>query len=382
MKIEKDYNELDRLFKEAFERIYNSAPDEHSAWKKFQRKRNRSVMSYLILPPLMIALAGFFYVSNRFSHHQGDLHILKPVTNDKMDSAPTVTSTEKEIPIDILQKTSQSTQKKQIKETIISNVSVDENPKEWEEIPQILSHPDVTDASKHIEAVQRMTEFHQNTLGLRNMIADYQSSGNTYGKKFSVNLSLGYMLHNHFIDGGNFMGGNHPGLGVQFSGVLRKNIRWNTGFRYVHRGNQDLNIFSKTREIYDVEQINIYTLYVQSNYWLEIPLGIQYYLNNSRTYIGGAFTADILLYQSAILGMKTQIPSLNVETDERRKRASNYDAGIPGINPGFRTELGWIISEKNSIEIFTKLSPYGGVQNANIDRFYGWDIGFEWKYYF
>lgn len=376
-----EHDDIDKIFRKAFEQANVQTPQVNQAWEKMHKKLYRRRQKWFLLISHSAANLLLFIVF---------LSFIKPMLTHreiKNDYIHTNTS-------------SQYNAEKSSSETFINEkpeIHRITNDKKTTAENHIFSFYQNTKNSNNIEDDKHsfdqkidnnsiLTEFRNIAIVSENLPAQPIFGDDINSNKSSTNLhwsiTVSTLMHNHWIVGGDFMGNNLPSIGILVSKNLKPNLLLTTGVRYLHRGNMDYATYSKTKEIYDQEQINFYTLYVNGTHWLEIPLGLQFYLPDHKVFLGGYITSDIFLHQSAELGVKTVVPALSLQTDERRKKAWNYDSGIPKLNVGIRTELGVYLNSKNSLNIFSKLSPYSGKPNANIQRNYGWDMGVEWRYHF
>ncbi|GCD76580.1 hypothetical protein JCM31826_00620 [Thermaurantimonas aggregans] len=367
-------NDIDNLFREAFEQAIRETPPVNQAWSSMQHKLiKRRQKTFLLVTHILANFILFI----------GFIGFIKPMLLQQENNRETISAQQ------IVSEVEKSTNN--IAESEHSNKEDIEitNEATFQNKPSTLIENNVS--FSEIEVNSKIDEqkiyFEYKNLCLRdeNLLKYqiYDEEEITKDKSdFQWTFTIGFLLHNHWVVGGDFMGNNLPSIGVLVSKNIKPNLQITAGARYLHRGNMDYAAYSKTKEIYDLEQINLYTLYVNGTHWLEIPIGVQYYLPNRKIFVGGYVTSDIFLHQTAELGVKTVVPAFSFQTEEQRKRAWNYESGIPKINFGIRVEAGVYLNPKSSINIFSKVSPYSGAPNANIQRNYGWDLGVDWRYYF
>lgn len=368
-------NDIDKLFREAFEQAKGKTPPVDQAWSSMQHKLIKKRQKAFLL--VTHALANIFLFV-------GFIGFIKPILTQQENERVSVSAHE------IIKKDDNSPK------------NFSESHSKTSENPGIILKTILPNNFNTLiaENTSNSNDADDSSVENEKISVDYKNVDLRYGNKhklilntaeetitknnsnFQWTFTVGSLLHNHWIMGGNFMGNNLPSVGLLISKNIKPNLQLTTGIRYLHRGNMDYATYSKTKEIYDQEQINFYTLYVNGTHWLEVPIGAQYYLPNRKIFVGGYFTTDIFLHQTAELGVKTVVPALSLQTEERRKRAWNYESGIPKVNMGVRAEIGVYLNPKSSINFFSKVSPYSGAPNANIQRNYGWDLGVEWRYYF
>lgn len=377
--MENDYNELDRLFKQAFSRIEIDRPDENIGWAKMQKKLCKKKIHSLLFVSVAASFIGvlMFFISFKesmnlpYSDLKKTQQSIPPWSfeNSETSSAISPSSKDKTKPKNMYGSESIDVYTPLHKTEDISNTFESDFTHIHDYLAEIPPRP-----------LNTVKPAFDKNLAFINIDENIPIRG----KKLNLNwaISIGFMVHNHWVEDGKLMGNNLPSVGVLISKNIQPNINLIGGFRYMQRNNMAYRTFSKIREVYNQEEFNLYTLYVNGAHWIEIPMGIQYFLPEKRIYFGALLTTDVLLYQSAKLGIKTQIPALGFESEERLKRAWNYDSGIPRINMGLRTELGIYLNHKNSINLFSKVSPYSGESNAKTNKNIGLDLGIEWRYFF
>lgn len=376
--MKRDFKDIDRLFREAYERAEIPRPDENDAWQKMQIKMHRRrINTYVyatnafVFAAVLISFLGLHNVlvtksTNEFSSSRPNIDAQEYLKQGDSGSPSETVSA----PISAT-KSRRATSAADADNITYSDIPVThamEGVKESEINLPPFKHTIANELLSSADKKQSITDIYPLDLPKK--------------KSLSWALSTGIFLHNHLVADGKLMGSNIPSIGLIVSKNIRSNFDLVSGLRYVHRGNMDYRTFTKTREVYNQEEINIYTLYVDGTHWIEIPLGIQYAFPQKKLFVSAFLTTDILLFQSAKLGVKTEVPALRFESEERLKRAWNYDSGLPLVNMGFRSEIGTYFNAKNALNLFVKVSPYSGEANANISKKYGVDLGIEWRYYF
>ncbi|MFN4298963.1 MAG: hypothetical protein ACK4EX_04420 [Thermaurantimonas sp.] len=374
--MQREGKDIDKLFREAFEQAKEEIPPVNQAWRSMQHKLyKKRQKSFLLVTHalanvfLFIGFIGFIKpILLEQENERISTSVLKTEYND--DKTSKNLSETHSIPTNNAEITSKSNLPNKTNTLLAVNISIRKD-----EVDSKAVDKKIFFEYKNFE-FQKDDNTPKLFLNIDEKIITKDKSD------FQWILTIGSLMHNHWIVGGDFMGNNLPSIGVLISKNIKPNIQIIAGVRYLHRGNMDYVTYTKTKEIYDQEQINFYTLYVNGTHWLEVPIGAQYYLPNRKIFVGGFITSDIFLHQTAELGVKTIVPALSLQTEERRKRAWNYESGIPKVNVGIRAEIGVYLNPKSTVNFFSKVSPYSGVPNANIQRNYGWDLGVEWRYYF
>lgn len=375
--MEKDYNELDKLFKEAFLRAKIKSPEEDFAWYKMQKKLlKKRLNTFFFLSNLAVFTVVLFsylslydqIVKSDYDHIPLNLPIVDPSDHDDPSNEHTLTHSDSKHVVKIAP-SKNSDPKLSVEKTpltAIAEQSVTIDPQ-----PDIPIPPKSNKVAPDFESTEgkwpRLTKDEFKIIKKSNIVWA---------------LSSGVMIHNHWVQEGKYVGSNLPFVGIIMSKNLHRNLDVMTGFRYMQRSNMSYSRSSKVRQVYNQEEFNLYTLYVNGTHWLEIPLGIQYYLPERKIHLAACLTTDFLLYEKARLGVKTQIPALSYESEERLKRARNLDSGIPLVNFGLRTEFGTLLNAKNALNLFVKISPYSGQTHTDINKKFGLDLGIEWRYYF
>lgn len=378
--MEKERNELDHIFRQAFSRLEVNLPDEDIAWKKMQEKLHRKKLRSLIFTVVGAGFIGLMVLVLNFKDH-----IFLPYS-DLYNTQPSMPEVGFESdPISAYTFTAEDASQKISAPASVQENASDSKLSEENHLQNDFSAREI--AFNEVEPLMlpvRPVVLEDLTLPGETKLPEIKLPSPSLRKKSPLHyaLTIGYMIHNHWVENGRFMGNNLPSVGVLVSKNIYPNVELLTGLRYVQRNNMAYKTFSKIREVYNQEEFNLYTLYVNGTHWMEIPLGIRLFLPEKKAHFGAFMTADILLYQSAKLGVRTQIPALGFESEERLKRAWNYDSGIPRINMGFRTEIGTYVSPKNSINLFARVSPYTGESTRQTKKYIGLDLGIEWRYSF
>ncbi|MFN3951558.1 MAG: hypothetical protein ACK4KT_04030 [Thermaurantimonas sp.] len=378
--MENDRNELDHLFKQAFSRLEVNPPDENIAWKKMQEKLHRKKIRSLIFQGVGAGFIGLIVLLLNFKDH-----VLLPYS-DLYNTQPSMP----EVRFETDQPTALEVTAEDASEKTSTPTFVRLNARDLKQSDEIRLQEDFSeDEIAFREAGQVVLPVRSGVLKdhsptEKRTLQEMKLPSPSLRKKSPLRyaLTIGYMIHNHWVENGSFMGNNLPSVGVLVSKNIHPNVELMTGLRYVQRNNMAYKTFSKIREVYNQEELNLYTLYVNGTHWAEIPIGIHCFLPDRKVYFGAFLTTDVLLYQSAKLGVKTQIPALGFESEERLKRAWNYDSGIPRVTMGFRTELGTFLSPKSTWNLFAKVSPYSGEPSGRTNKNIGFDLGIEWRYCF